>query len=102
MTKCHSSVSVPTELVPVLPDEASPVAGVRTVAAAGAKLVEVDQLAVDMKHYTVQISEMELHGSTTGCTITEKAPTRAFSWLKAPTSAFTFNSLLPRIDIENR
>ena len=27
-------------------------------------------------------------GSTTGCTITEKAPTRAFSWLKAPTSAF--------------
>ena len=37
-------------------------------------------------------------GSTTGCTITEKAPTRAFSWLKAPTSAFTFNSLLPRID----
>ena len=25
-------------------------------------------------------------GSTTGCTITEKAPTRAFSWLKAPTS----------------
>ena len=24
-------------------------------------------------------------GSTTGCTITEKAPTRAFSWLKAPT-----------------
>ena len=34
-------------------------------------------------------------GSTTGCTIMEKAPTRAFSWLKAPTSAFTFNSLLP-------
>ena len=27
-------------------------------------------------------------------TITEKAPTRAFSWLKAPTSAFTFNTLL--------
>ena len=56
MTKCHSSVSVPTELVPVLSDEASPVAGVRTVAAAGAKLVEVDQLAADMKHHTVQIS----------------------------------------------
>ena len=31
-------------------------------------------------------------GSTTGCTITEKAPTRAFSWLKAPTSAFTFKT----------
>ena len=32
--------------------------------------------------------------STTGCTFTEKAPTRAFSWLKAPTSAFTFKTLL--------
>ena len=32
-------------------------------------------------------------GSTTGCTITEKAPTRAFSWLKASTSAFTFKTL---------
>ena len=28
------------------------------------------------------------------CTITEKALTRAFSWLKAPTSAFTFKTLL--------
>ena len=27
-------------------------------------------------------------------TITEKAPTRAFSWLKAPTSAFTFKTLV--------
>ena len=35
-------------------------------------------------------------GSTTGCTITEKAPTRAFSWLKAPTSAFTFKTLSQR------
>ena len=26
--------------------------------------------------------------------IMEKAPTRAFSWLKAPTSAFTFKTLL--------
>ena len=33
-------------------------------------------------------------GSTTSCTITEKVPTRAFSWLKAPTSAFTFKTLL--------
>ena len=32
-------------------------------------------------------------GSTTGCTITEKAPTRAFSWLKAATTAFTFKTL---------
>ena len=27
-------------------------------------------------------------------TITEKATTRVFSWLKAPTSAFTFKTLL--------
>ena len=27
-------------------------------------------------------------------TITEKAPTRAFSWLSAPTSTFTFKTLL--------
>ena len=27
-------------------------------------------------------------------TITEKAPTMAFSWLKADTSAFTFKTLL--------
>ena len=27
-------------------------------------------------------------------TITEKAPSRAFSWLKAPTSIFTFKTLL--------
>ena len=27
-------------------------------------------------------------------TITEKAPTRAFSWLKVPSSAFTFKTLL--------
>ena len=27
-------------------------------------------------------------------TITDKAPTRAFSWLKAPTCAFTFKTLL--------
>ena len=26
-------------------------------------------------------------------TITEKAPTRAFSWLKAPTSPFTYKTL---------
>ena len=29
-----------------------------------------------------------------GCIITEKAPTRAFSWLKAATTAFTFKILL--------
>ena len=33
-------------------------------------------------------------GSTTGCTITEKAPTRALSWMKAATSAFKFKTIL--------
>ena len=33
-------------------------------------------------------------GSTTGCTITEKAPTRAFSWLQAATTASIFKTLL--------
>ena len=35
-----------------------------------------------------------LQTDPTGCTITEKAPTRAFSWLKAATTAFTFKTLL--------
>ena len=30
-------------------------------------------------------------GSTTGCTITEKAPTRAFSWLKAESGYYHFH-----------
>ena len=28
------------------------------------------------------------------CKITEKAPTRTFSWLKAPSTAFTFKTLI--------
>ena len=38
-------------------------------------------------------------GSTTGCTITEKAPTRAFSWLKAATTAFTFKTILRHYEV---
>ena len=36
----------------------------------------------------------DLIGEVVQCTITEKAPIRAFPWLKAPTSAFTFKTLL--------
>ena len=32
--------------------------------------------------------------NTRSFTITEKAPTRAFSWLKVPSSTFTFKILL--------
>ena len=53
-------------------------------------------LASRLTHYHRNITSAvkRFIGSTTGCTITEKAPTRAFSWLKAPTSAFTFKTLL--------
>ena len=49
---------------------------------------------VQMLHYPPRTSAVKRSiGSKTGCTITEKAPTRAFSWLKAHTSAFTFKTL---------
>ena len=38
-------------------------------------------LEVERLHFYLQLEDF---------TITEKAPTKAFSWLKAPTSAFTF------------
>ena len=42
----------------------------------------------------VVTSAVKLIVSHSVFTITEKAPTRALSWLKAPTSAFTFKTLL--------
>ena len=47
------------ELVPVQGDHPGPVAGVRTVAAAGAQLVEVDKLAVDIEHCTVLVPQID-------------------------------------------
>ena len=45
--------------------------------------------------YTVMQCPVELQTKVReGFTITEKASTRAFSWLKAPTCAFTFRTLL--------
>ena len=49
--------------------------------------------------YTSLLTSVALTGSAVlqidwrSFTITEKAPTRAFSWLKVPTSAFTFKTL---------
>ena len=44
------------------------------------------------------ISDSETASASNSCirrfVITEKAPTRAFSWLKAATTAFTFKTLL--------
>ena len=42
----------------------------------------------------VRASKDPLRGSTGRFVITEKAPTRASSWLKAATTAFTFKTLL--------
>ena len=43
----------------------------------------------------VLVSWLELETiNRRSCTITEKAPTRALSWLKAATTTFTFKTLL--------
>ena len=44
--------------------------------------------------YTAAAVIFRAANDSTVFTITEKAHTRAFSWLKAPTSAFTFKTLL--------
>ena len=43
---------------------------------------------------TVELPQIDPLAPQPVFTITEKAPTRAFSWLKVPTSAFTFKTLL--------
>ena len=60
---------------------------------AGLNVAEINHRCVLFVSYITSAANRSI-GSTTGCTITEKAPTRAFSWLKAPTSAFTFKTLL--------
>ena len=77
--------------------------GVDPVAGAGQRAVGVQHAPLAARLGVAGPQQPALHirisaanrsiGSTTGCTITEKAPTRAFSWLKAPTSAFTFKTL---------
>ena len=57
-------------------------------------LLDAVQKWADKDGWVVISAVRQSIGSTTGFTITEKAPTRAFSWLKAPTSAFTFKTLL--------
>ena len=45
--------------------------------------------------YIINDTQVELLAiNRRSCTITEKAPTRAFSWLKVATTAFTFKTLL--------
>ena len=47
---------------------------------------------------THKVSPLELQTKDgEDLTITEKAPTRAFSWLKVATTAFTFKTLLRQL-----
>ena len=50
----------------------------------------------ECEHFRFKVGEIsvELANDPLVCIITEKAPTRAFSWLKAATTAFTFKTLL--------
>ena len=51
-------------------------------------------MSSSMLHVTQQFSVCSAPSvSQSVFTITEKAPTKAFSWLKAPTSTFTFKTL---------
>ena len=47
---------------------------------------------------TITIIISASKGSIRRFVITDKAPTRAFSWLKAATTAFTFKTLLRHYD----
>ena len=49
------------------------------------------------KCYEVEFQTRVHKDFTITSTITEKASTRAFSWSKAPTSAFTFKTLQPMV-----
>ena len=56
---------------------------------------EITDRARGLRSTTTQHSSAELLPiNRWSCTITEKAPTRAFSWLKTATTAFTFKTLL--------
>ena len=61
----------------------------RKVLSAG-NIVQGKQGPGDRGEYTIELETKVLEDVK----ITEKAPTRAFSWLKAPTKAFTFKTLL--------
>ena len=52
--------------------------------------------AIDIQHLvtTVVMSSVISTSASKRFVITEKAPTRAFSWLKAATTAFTYKTLL--------
>ena len=56
--------------------------------------VLLPRLALHSLKGNIALLVVVLQTDPTGCTITEKAPTRAFSWLKAATTAFTFKTLL--------
>ena len=57
--------------------------------------LELDNTQADSRSDITWGQALEVHTKIPeDFTITEKAPTRAFSWLEAPTSAFTFKTLI--------
>ena len=60
------------------------------------RYVEASSSGFDIAVYKVGPVISALKSSIRRFVITEKAPTRAFSWLKAATTAFTFKTLLRR------
>ena len=62
--------------------------------AAGHKMKLVVQAVSRLLVRLVWVAASASKSSIRRFVITEKAPTRAFAWLKAPTSAFTFKTLL--------
>ena len=56
--------------------------------------IRIDLVEVIDGHSCNEADEMMKVQVREDFTITEKDPTRAFSWLKAPTGAFTFKTLL--------
>ena len=69
----------------------------RKVATSHGRISQREFLAEPYINITLQ-QEVRIHTSASKSSIrrfviTEKAPTRAFSWLKAATTAFTFKTL---------
>ena len=62
----------------------------------GTKVIETQLCFVRLvwRRYWIVLITSAWKSSIRRFVITEKAPTRAFSWLKAPTTAFTFKTLL--------
>ena len=80
----------------IIPSIAEAEAVTQTGGRQGVKLMRNQCEPITTSHNTLDTSASK--SSIRRFVITEKAPTRAFSWLKALTSAFTFKTLLKHHD----